>query len=175
MQATAVRVLTVGRVGPHLSALLERLARKGWGSYPAETYAEARIVLRTLRFDVILAPEFLVDASGFDLSNEVGSRAASLFVDVSLSEGHLWLPVVERGTRTLGERALYPVEFEQEIGVLLSRRVASRFSTGSVAGARSRAESESDFNLALASDSEDRMAFAAGSSATIRTKGKRKS
>jgi hypothetical protein len=125
MPAKAVRILAVGPVVPHLSALLERLARNGWGSYSVESFAEARTVLRTLQFEVILAAEFLVDGSGFQIAREMGPRTTSLYVDVSLSEGHLWLPVVERGANTLGERALDAPSFEQELGELLSGSVAS--------------------------------------------------
>jgi hypothetical protein len=125
MPAKAVRILAVGSAGPHLVALLERLARNGWDSYAVESFAEARTVLRTLEILVKLAAEYLTDGGGFQLARELGTRPASLFVDVSLSEGHLWLPVVERGANTLGERALDSASFEQELSELLSGSDAS--------------------------------------------------
>ncbi len=120
MPAKAVRILVVGPVGPHLHALLERLACQGWRSYAVESCAEAETVLRTLQFDVVLAMEELADGSGFQLSQEVVRRSANLFVEVALSEGYLWLPAVELGKRTLGERAMAPAEFETQLVMLLS-------------------------------------------------------
>jgi hypothetical protein len=93
-----------------------------------ESSAEAQTVLRTLQFDVVLAMEELVDGCGFELSQDVARRSASLFVQVELSEGHLWLPAVERGKRTLGERALDPAEFETQLVTLLSGEAANRLS-----------------------------------------------
>jgi hypothetical protein len=197
MPARAVRILAVGSAGPHVSALLERLARNGWGSYSVETFAEARTVLRTLQFEVILAAEYLIDGSGFQLAREMGPRPVSLFVDVSLSEGHLWLPVVERGANTLGERALDPSSFEQELSELLSGSVAPKRESERASEGRTDAtkrpwpnpwsKMKLKFELKfptdapsslleanLPCDAETQMAFAAGASATSPAKGKKK-
>jgi hypothetical protein len=188
MPARAVRILAVGSAGPHVSALLERLARNGWGSYSVETFAEARTVLRTLQFDVILAAEYLVDGSGFHLAREMGPRPVSLYVDVSLSEGHLWLPVVERGANTLGERALDSASFEQELSELLSGSAASETAPGRASGRavdvakRPWPKMKLKFELKLPTDAsnfplqaDDRMALAATAGATSPVKGKKKS
>ncbi len=120
MPARDVRILVVGHADSHLETLLQRLANHGWRSYGVESYAEAQTVFRTLQFDVVLAREELADGRGFQLSQAVASRSASLFVEIDLSEGHLWLPAVEYGKRTLGERALDPAEFEAQLVELLS-------------------------------------------------------
>jgi len=192
MPAKAVRILAVGSAGPHLSALLERLARNGWGSYSVETFAEARTVLRTLQFEVILAAEYLVDGSGFHLARELGTRSASLFVDVSLSEGHLWLPVVECGANTLGERALDPASFEQELGELLTGSAASGRASERAPGRASDSAAEArkrpwpnpwpnplpkmklKFELGLPADADEHMAYAATASATSPAKAKKR-
>jgi hypothetical protein len=184
MPAKAVRILAVGSAGPHLSALLERLARNGWASYSVETFVEARTVLRTLQFEVILAAEYLVDGSGFQLAREMGLRPASLFVDVSLSEGHLWLPVVERGANTLGERALDPASFEQELGELLSGSAAYGRVSERAADVSKRPwpnpwpnpwpKMKLKFELSLPADADEHLAYAATASATSPTKGKKR-
>jgi hypothetical protein len=161
MPARAVRILVVGHVGPPLRALLDRLVCHGWRSYSVETCAEAQTVLRTLQFDVVLAMEELADGNGFQLWQEVARRSASLFVQVALSEGHLWLPAVERGKRTLGERALDPAGFETALVMLLSGDGAIRLPGLAVMPERT-------------SPVENRMALAAAAAA-IPASGKRKS
>lgn len=137
MFATPVRILIVGLIGPHLQALLDRLAREGWGWYSVESQSEARIVLGTVQLDVVLACEQLIDGAGYDLSRVIGHRPSTLFVDIAVSEGHLWLPVVERGRRVLGERALDPVMLEWEVRSLLSSRSTSKSVSGTADGAPS--------------------------------------
>ncbi|MGH9746934.1 MAG: hypothetical protein ACRD59_12600 [Candidatus Acidiferrales bacterium] len=120
MIARPARVLVVGLAGSRLGPLIDRLGRDGWGSYSVDSIAEARTVLRTLQFDVILATEHLIDGTGYELSQEIARRSASLFVEVSLSKGHVWLPVVERGTRTMGESAFELAELDWELKRIFS-------------------------------------------------------
>jgi hypothetical protein len=120
MLAHAVRILVVGPLGPRLGPLLDRLAREGWEAYRLESNTEARTVLRTLQFDLVLATEDLSDGTGYDLAYEVGRRSASLFVEVGMSDGQVWLPVMEQGTRTMGQGALDLADLEWEVKRILS-------------------------------------------------------
>ena len=126
MPEKPVRILIVGLESPHLHALLDRLAREGWASYSVESHREARTVFDTLRFDIVLASEYLADGSGYDLSPEVSRRFATLFVELAVSEGQLWVPVVRHGTRTLGDPALDAPTFESELRTQLSNRTRPR-------------------------------------------------
>src|ERR1700690_4271545 len=97
MLGHAVRILVVGQVGPRVGLLLDRLAREGWEAYRVVSNTEGRAVLRTLQFDLVLATESLSDGTGYDLAQDIGRRSASLFVEVGMSEGHVWLPVMQQG------------------------------------------------------------------------------
>ena len=88
--------------------MLARLTNRGFGSRTVETLREARDLLGTFRWDVVLAAESLVDGRGYDLTEIVARRSGTLLVGVPLSESCLWLPVVERGALVLGRRALKP-------------------------------------------------------------------
>jgi hypothetical protein len=120
MLSHAVRILVVGLVSLRLGPLLARLAHEGWGSYVVQSIAEARTVFRTLQFDLVLAAERLSDGTGFELAQEVGRRSASLFVEVGMSGGHVWLPVLERGTRTMGQSALDLTDLEWDVRQVFS-------------------------------------------------------
>ncbi|HKS80876.1 MAG TPA: hypothetical protein VJR23_05180 [Candidatus Acidoferrales bacterium] len=120
MPAKALRILAVGPPNLSTDAVLERLLFRGWGSYAVESLAEAKSVLRTIRFAIVLAAEELRDGRGYDLSEDVASRDATLLVCVSLSISCLWLPVVVDGTRTLGQFAINEHLLEQELVLLLS-------------------------------------------------------
>lgn len=116
-----MRVLVVGPLAPDTAAVLERLARHNWGSYAVESLSESKSVIKTLRFDVILAAEFLCDGRGYELAPRVAEFMATLLVSVTLSESCLWLPVVYCGENVLGQRALNPRMLESELEFLLSQ------------------------------------------------------
>jgi hypothetical protein len=120
MLSHAVRILVVGLVSLRLGPLLARLAHEGWGSYLVQSITEARTVLRTLQFDVVLAAERLIDGTGYDLSYDVGRRSASLFVEVCMSEGQVWLPVMEQGARTMGQSALDLTDLDWDVRQVFS-------------------------------------------------------
>lgn len=120
MPAKALRILSVGPPSASTTALLEHLQFRGWGSFAVETLAEAKSVLRTIRFSIVLAAEQLRDGKGYDLSPDVAERDGSLLVCVALSESCLWLPVVIDGERTLGQLAINEHLLEHELAMLLS-------------------------------------------------------
>jgi hypothetical protein len=106
MSGLAVRILVVGHTSPSTLATLQRLEQEGWGSHRVDTVVEAKGALKIIRFDVVLAEENIGADSGYDLSNSVLELRGTLLVSIALSEATLWLPVVQRGKRTLGDRAL---------------------------------------------------------------------
>jgi hypothetical protein len=139
MPTTSTRLLIVGPIFPDTAAALERLVRRGWGAYGIESLGEAMSTMKTLRFDVVLAPENLRDGRGYELAPAVANLLASLLVSVTLSESCLWLPVVYWGKNVLGERALNPRMLESELELLLSHQVGERASTNNSTGSRANA------------------------------------
>ncbi len=128
MLATPARILVVGLTAANVQATLERWRRAGWGWHSMDNVREAETVLKTIRFKVILAAENVRDGSGYELAPLVSRQSGNLFISIALSETFLWLPVIERGVRSLGKRALNPWMLETEVeGVLRA------FDTGSAA------------------------------------------
>jgi len=119
MPVAAMRILITGRPGPGTDAILARLTARGCGSHAAETLREARDMLGTFRFDVVLAAESLPDGRGYELAEAVARRSGTLLVGVALSESCLWLPVVERGDYVLGLRAVNSQALELELDLIL--------------------------------------------------------
>jgi DNA-binding NtrC family response regulator len=122
MPGKMMRILFVGKPSPHTGAVLARLRRKNFESHVVETLREAQELLPTYRFDVVLAPEYLPDGHGYELTDPVARRSCTLLVAISLSETWLWLPVVERGERVIGDRAVPADLLEPELEELLSER-----------------------------------------------------
>jgi DNA-binding NtrC family response regulator len=122
MPAEMMRILFVGKPSLHTEAVLGRLRRKNFASDVVETLREARELLPCSQFDVVLAPEDLPDGRGYELTDPVARRACTLLIAISLSETWLWLPVVERGARVIGERAFPADLLEPELEELLSER-----------------------------------------------------
>jgi hypothetical protein len=112
-------MLVIGPMSPATRATLEHLQRMGWGSHAAETLREAAIILKTIRFRVVLSAEFLSGGSGYELGPLVAGQNGSLFIAVALSESCLWLPVVENGVKSLGKRAINQWTLENEVQALL--------------------------------------------------------
>lgn len=119
MSAAAVRILFVGTSTASTQSTLKELARSGWEAHAVHTLQEADSVLRTIRFHLILATEKLADGTGYGLVSVVERQGGNLFICVPLSETCLWLPAVEHGARSLGQRALNPVMFATEAGAIL--------------------------------------------------------
>jgi DNA-binding response OmpR family regulator len=120
MAAAVMRVLAVGKGSANRSAILTRLAERGWAAYPAEGLREAEALLRTFRFEVVLASEFLPDGRGYELMAAARSRKISLFVAVELSETCLWLPAIDRGANVLGKRGVHGRALQPELEMILA-------------------------------------------------------
>ena len=83
------------------------------------TVPEADTVLRTIRFQLTLATEKLPDGTGYELASLVAQQTGNLYIAVPLSETCLWLPAVENGVRSLGERALNSLMLKTEAESIL--------------------------------------------------------
>jgi hypothetical protein len=116
MSTISKTFLTVGLFAAEVSAALERMKREGWECHAVENLQEAKKALETGDFGLALAAKDLADGSGYDLQGGVMRNGGSLFVAVTLSENYLWVPVVERGSKTPGECALEPRSLESELG-----------------------------------------------------------
>jgi len=126
MSAFAVRILVVGHTSASTLATLQRLEQEGWSSHRVDTIVEAEGALKIIRFDVILAEENIGADSGYDLIKSVLELRGTLIVSVALSEATLWLPVVQRGKRTLGDRALNASMLQLEVLEALTATAGSR-------------------------------------------------
>ncbi|HEY0701673.1 MAG TPA: hypothetical protein VGD60_02800 [Candidatus Acidoferrales bacterium] len=119
MSTSAVRVLVVGPTTSSTTGILKKLARAGWGSHAVASAREAETVLKTIRFKVVLSSEKLPDGMGYEMAPLIARQGGSLFIGVTLSETCLWLPVIEKGERSLGKRAMNPTTLEAEVSELL--------------------------------------------------------
>jgi DNA-binding NtrC family response regulator len=125
MSVTSLRILVVGSTSSSTHSALDRLERRGWSCCSVHSIAEAFIVLRTVRFDVVLAQENLPDGRGYELTPAVLESSGSLLVSIALSESCLWLLAAEQGVSSLGERAISPGMLEWEIAGFLNQREES--------------------------------------------------
>jgi hypothetical protein len=134
MSTALVRILIVGPSTSGTDGIVKKLTGAGWGSHSVATVGEAETVLKTIRFKVVLSAEKLPDGTGYELAPLIGRQAGTLFIGVSLSETCLWLPVVERGSRTLGRRAMNPTMLEAEVSQLLRPTLGTETEWNSDAG-----------------------------------------
>jgi hypothetical protein len=121
MPAIRMGILAIGTCSIDTIAMLNRLAKRGWGSRAASTLSEGRALLRTFKFDLVLCSESLPEGRGYDVSDAVARQSGTLLVSIPLSESCLWLAVVERGKYVLGKRALNASMLESEAQTLLGK------------------------------------------------------
>lgn len=106
MTANEARLLVVGVPSAPTQAVLEQASQRGAQQFFARSIREALLALEAARFDAVLATEILPDGRAYELTSTIEKRGGSFLVAVALSESALWLPVVDRGQRVLGSRAL---------------------------------------------------------------------
>jgi len=106
MEADENRLLVVGETTSSTQALIEQLSQRGTECASARSVHEAIVSLRNSHFDAVLATEILPDGRAYELMPAVEKSGGNLLVAIALSESSLWLPVVDRGRRVLGSRAL---------------------------------------------------------------------
>jgi DNA-binding response OmpR family regulator len=117
-----MRILVIGDLLPGTGQVLHHLTNAGSVTRVVRNLREARDLLTTFDFHVVLASEVLPDGRGYDLAESVSRRSRTLIVGVALSESSLWLPVIFRGVNVLGRRALSPDMLEAEMKDLLGMR-----------------------------------------------------
>jgi hypothetical protein len=149
MAATTMRILYAGTPAPMTDEVLARLAARGFGAYRVEKLCEARDLLETFRVDVVLAAELLSDGRGYALAAAMRQHSGTLIVGVALSESCLWLPVIERGVRVLGKRALSHAMLESELDRLLGIRLLEERSARKIAARLSDGRPDSDRTIRL--------------------------
>ena len=120
MATALIHILVVGTTLASTDAMLLRLEARGWGARRVNTVAEAKELMATFRFSVVLAAENLRDGIGYELARLVAQQSGHLFVGIALTDV-LWLPTVERGVVVLGQRALNANVFENEVELALGQ------------------------------------------------------
>jgi hypothetical protein len=121
MFISVLQILIVGPATFDTRLSLKRSACSGWSWHSVATLGEAQTVLKTIRFNVVLATEKLADGTGYELAPILMRQGGTLYVGVALSETCLWLPVIERGLWSLGNRAMNSVVLETEVAEVLGR------------------------------------------------------
>jgi CheY-like chemotaxis protein len=161
MSAAAVRILVVGNSTANTESTLRGLARSGWESHAVKTVREADTVLRLIRFQLTLATEKLPDGTGYELAALVAQQSGSLFISVALSESCLWLPAVENGVGSLGQRAWNPQTLATEAEFILRTSDTAgggpesyRIAGATASGERVRAEALPARTVAQLTDTE---------------------
>jgi hypothetical protein len=119
MKSASRPPLIVGSKALSATTILSRSASCGWESLVVETLDEARRLLHESAFVILLAAEILPDGRGYDLRDAVADMSGTLLVGVELTEGCVWLPVLERGKNVFGQRALHEESLEAELWRLL--------------------------------------------------------
>ena len=125
--SASIHLLAIGQEPVIADTFASYTQQRGWRILSLQTVQQALRAMRQDRFDTVLALESLADGRGYDLAAPVSQQSGNLFVGVPLSEGHLWLPVVQGGKKVLGMRGVGPLEIRTEIERLLdSNRLSSR-------------------------------------------------
>ena len=119
MRAAAPAILLVGRNFTPGSQFQDRLCRNGCACTIAKNLDEARAIVRSREFEIVLSDIALPDGSAFPLLALLEGSPATLFFCVGVHDGCWWLPALDRGRRTWGEAALCPAEFAHVLDALL--------------------------------------------------------
>jgi DNA-binding response OmpR family regulator len=86
MPASAVRILIIGPLAEATGEMSQRLERHGWATHAVATLREAQIVLRTIRFPLVLASEKLDDGTGYELTKWATEQELTLMVGLQLTD-----------------------------------------------------------------------------------------
>jgi hypothetical protein len=130
MSVASLRILVVGDLLPGTGEILRRLSSKGFGSRHVRTLREAREILDTFDFHIVLATELLQDGRGYDIAESVSRHSRTLIVGVALTESCLWLPVIYRGVHVLGKRALSAEMLSEELETMLALQTGAQLRDG---------------------------------------------
>ena len=111
-----IRVLLLGSHTPS-AALLRHFERHECECSFANTIEESRQLFRTRGFDLVLSTCRMSDALQMICSPGRGNLTA--FCALPVEEGYWWLPLMNKGRKSMGEPALRPKEFADVLDRLL--------------------------------------------------------
>ena len=118
-------VLLVGKKMSGGSRLAERLQGLRCKSHITASYQEARTLLETRRFDVVLSETDLSNGNAYGLISAVTGWPTSLFFCLAVEDSYWWLPAVTHGRECLGASALRPAEFAKMLQEILFELTAA--------------------------------------------------
>ena len=118
-------VLLVGKRMGGASRLAEWLERLGCEHRITASYQEARTMLETRRFDVVLSETDLPDGNAYGLISTLIGSPTSLFFCLAVEDIYWWLPAVMQGRECLGAPGLRPREFARSLQETLCELTAA--------------------------------------------------
>ncbi len=122
-------ILLVGLTRTNQESIAHTLNKRGWKWRTVDSLTSAvHHFAKGGGVQLVLAAEALLDGRGYELTDAVTKLGSSLLVGVMLSEGSVWLPVVERGERTFGRGGIGLAELGSVLDELLDDRVSSNVS-----------------------------------------------
>lgn len=118
-------VLLVGKRMSGASRLADWLERLGCEYRITASYQEARTLLETRRFDVVLSETDLPDGNAYGLISTVIGSPTSLFFCLAVEDSYWWLPAVAQGRECWGAPARRPAEFTRMLPEILFQSTAA--------------------------------------------------
>jgi CheY-like chemotaxis protein len=120
MQAREPRALLIGENSQGSSHLVKLLEGHGCQCSFATSYQDARSLLGTRSFDLVLSPIRLRDCSIFPLASLLEGSAITLFYFQLVEDGCWWLPALRSGRQCFGSNALRPSEFVVSLNEIIA-------------------------------------------------------
>jgi len=106
MLAKPIVVLLVNETARNSPHLLEWLHGRGSCCEFAQSYRDACDLISSAQFDLVLSEYQLPDRPAFPLLDWLAGTPATLFFSARVESGFLWLKMLERGERCVGEPVL---------------------------------------------------------------------
>ncbi len=98
------------------------LERKGYECHMAGSLREVRAELSNQTFDLFVSPTHLHDGGACQTIPLLVGSSCTAFFALSVDEGCLWIPVVDRGRECLGSATLHPQEFRKVLEGILDHQ-----------------------------------------------------
>jgi DNA-binding NtrC family response regulator len=145
MNGGPVTVLLAG--DPGTSDMLQKwLAPRGCDCRSAESFAEACRVLSQTDFDIVLCQYDLPDRTALPLLDWLEGTQSTLLFYASSGKASRWLPVIDRGKRSLDRPSLPAPDLPDTLARIVkrARQVPSRLSAKSDTAANVPGSPQSD-------------------------------
>jgi CheY-like chemotaxis protein len=123
MRAQSKMVLLVGETAGNPRQLRQWLNALGCNCQCAQSYRDARDLISSMRFDLVLSEYQLQDRTAFPLLDSLAGTSATLFFSTRVEDGSLWLKMLERGKRCVGAPILRSRDLPKALGTLLDSAV----------------------------------------------------